>query len=414
MQNNKILTFILALLASIGLWVYAVTVINPDDTKTITNVPVTFANLSVLEGKGLMLTGGEKQYISLELSGRRSDLKQLTSSNTEVIADLSRIDSAGTYEITWSLDLPSTVASGDIGIVSSSSNKAKVKISEYIHDMRVPLRVEHVGTLPDGYILDPIVLSRETVGISGPAEELENLKEAVITVELDQLTESIDREVTYRFVNQDDLTPEFSSYVTMTEQSVHLYVPVLRYKEIKLTAKLIDGGGVTSKDVTVSFDPPIIAVTGSDEALQNLTTLTALEIDLAATDNNDSWTIVPQLPEGVNFRGNEPSVSISVKFTGIMVKAYTIACADIERLDDIETFGFGEQKVTIKVRGKVTDISGLSIKDIRVTADMEKDYDPATKTVTLTVHIPSGLQAEVMHGPYTVQVIEIGPEETTD
>ena len=55
MQNNKILTFILALLASIGLWVYAVTVINPDDTKTITNVPVTFANLSVLEGKGLML-----------------------------------------------------------------------------------------------------------------------------------------------------------------------------------------------------------------------------------------------------------------------------------------------------------------------------------------------------------------------
>ena len=48
MRNNKLLTFILSLLIAIGLWVYAVTVINPDDTKTVTNIPVTFTNASVL------------------------------------------------------------------------------------------------------------------------------------------------------------------------------------------------------------------------------------------------------------------------------------------------------------------------------------------------------------------------------
>lgn len=411
MRNNKLLTFILALLASIGLWVYAVTVINPEDTKTITNIPVTFTNLSVLEGKGLMLTGGEKQYISLELSGKRSDLKQLSSSNTEAIADLSRIDSAGNYEITWSLDLPSTVASGDIGIVSSSSNKVKVNVSDYIHDLRLPIRVEHIGTLPDGFILDQVVPSRETVGVSGPADELANLKEAVVTIDLDQVTESIDREFEYRLMTEDGLSPEFSKYVTLSEQSVHLYVPVLRYREIKLSAKLVEGGGVTAKDVTVSFDPPIIAVTGTEEALENLSSLTAVEIDLATVSNNDSWTIVPQLPEGVNFRGTEPSVRVNVKFTGIMVKVFTIACADIERLDHLDTLGFGEQKVSIRVRGKVTDLSGLTADDIRITADMVKDYDSATKTVTLTVYIPEGLQAAVMNEPYTVQVIEIEPEE---
>lgn len=412
MRNNKLLTFILSLLIAIGLWVYAVTVINPDDTKTVTNIPVTFINASVLESKGLMLTGGEKQYISLELSGKRSDLKQITGSNTEAIADLSRIDSAGSYDITWSLDLPSTVASGDIGIVSSSSNKVKVKISDYTRDLQLPVRVEYAGTLPNDYILDPVVLGKETIGVSGPAEEVSKLKEAVITVELDQLTEPIDREMEYRLVDVDGLTPELSKYVTLSDQSVHLYLPVLHYKEVKLTAKFIDGGGVTFKDVTATFDPPIIAVTGSGDALKGIDSIPVLEIDLAEVSHGDSWTFVPELPAGVNFRGTETSVSVSVKFTGIMVKTYTIACADIERLDTINTLGFGEQKVTIRVRGKITDLSDLTLSDIRVTADMDSGYDAATKTVVLNVHLPAGIQAAVMNGPYTVQVIEIEPEET--
>ncbi|MBQ4564766.1 MAG: hypothetical protein IJA48_00295 [Oscillospiraceae bacterium] len=411
--KNKFFIFIISLLIAVGLWVYVVTVVNPEDTKTITNIPVSFANLTVLEGKGLMLTGGEKQYISLELSGKRSDLKQLSSSNVEAVADLSRIDSAGSYEITWSLDLPSTVASGDVGIVSSSSNKAKVKVSEYVKDMQLPVRVEHVGTLPDGYILDQAVLSSDTILVSGPAEELEQLKEAVITVELDQLTATIDREVEYRLVDVEGLSPQTSDYVTLSQSSLHLYIPVLHYKEIKLEVKLVEGGGVRVNDAKVSLDPPIIAVTGSEEALKDLDSLTILEIDLAKASNDDEWTVVPELPAGVSFRGTEPSVRVGVKFTGIMMKHFTIACSEIQRLDDNETLAFGEQKVSIKVRGKLTDLSGLTAQDILVTADLEKDYDPTTKTVTLTILLPEGLQAAVMNGPYAVQVIEVEPEETT-
>ena len=40
MQKHKILSFLLALVVSIGLWVYAVTVVNPDDTTYIRDVRV--------------------------------------------------------------------------------------------------------------------------------------------------------------------------------------------------------------------------------------------------------------------------------------------------------------------------------------------------------------------------------------
>ena len=110
MQKHKILSFLLALVVAIGLWVYAVTVVNPDDSKTISDVKVSFIGTSELSSKKLMLTGGEDQRITVEVSGRRSDLKELSSTSLEVVADLSNIDAAGDYEVSWILDPPSTVA----------------------------------------------------------------------------------------------------------------------------------------------------------------------------------------------------------------------------------------------------------------------------------------------------------------
>ncbi len=114
MQKHKILSFLLALLVSIGLWVYAVTVVNPNDKTTVRGVRVRLVGTADLESNGLMVTGGEEQYIDVEISGSRSDLKELNSSSLEAIADVSNISSAGDFDVSWTLDPPSNIASGDI------------------------------------------------------------------------------------------------------------------------------------------------------------------------------------------------------------------------------------------------------------------------------------------------------------
>ena len=45
MQKSKILAFLLALVVSIVLWFYAVTVVNPDDTITISGISVQFEDM---------------------------------------------------------------------------------------------------------------------------------------------------------------------------------------------------------------------------------------------------------------------------------------------------------------------------------------------------------------------------------
>ena len=97
MKKSKILAFLLALVVSIVLWFYAVTVVNPDDTITISGISVQFEGTEALTSQGLMLTGGDSTKVSIKVSGRRSDLKELNNETVTAIADVTRIAASGRH-----------------------------------------------------------------------------------------------------------------------------------------------------------------------------------------------------------------------------------------------------------------------------------------------------------------------------
>lgn len=406
MQKHKILAFLVALVISIGLWVYAVTVVNPDDTIYIRDIKVRIIGTSELESDNLMLTGGEGQTVNVEISGRRSDLKQLSSSNLEAIADVSNIDRAGQYEVSWTLDPPSTVASGDISLVNSSANKITVTVSEVNTRPEIPVEVEYTGTLAEGYIRDPAVLGTETLEVSGPAEEVDKISKAVVTVNLDGATETKTQDLEYRLLDEEGEELTISEFVKVSVSRVRVSVPIFCFKQIDLKVALIPGGGATEKDVACQIEPGTIGVSGTAEALAGLDELVIKEIDLAQFSESQTWTVTPDLPVGVTNRASDTSVVIKLSFQGLVTRRFTIRCSDIERLDDEENLDFGEQNVVIIVRGKAEVVNALTEEDIKVMADMKNNYDPTTKTVTLTIQLPAGSKAGVVGAPYTVLVVE--------
>lgn len=410
MQKHKILAFLLALVVSIALWFYAVTVVNPNDTAKISDIKVRIVGTGELASNNLMLTGGEGQTVTVEISGRRSDLKELNSSSLEAIADVSNIDRPGEYEVSWTLDPPSTVASGDISLVSANYNKIKVKVSEYKERPEIPVTVEYTGELPSGYVRDPAVLNYPTIPVSGPAEEVSMIDHAIVTVDLNDATSNITGELEYRFADKDGQELTLSEFVTSSVPTVRVSVPVLAYKQVDLKVKLIPGGGATEQDVVCTIEPSTIGVTGAEEVLRRLTSIEIYEIDLGQITENKTWKITPDLPAGVTNRASETSVKISLSFKGLTTKRFSIPCASIIRINDVETMDFGEQSVVITVRGKASAVNSLTAEDIRIVADMKNDYDPATKTLTLQISLPESSTAGVIGGPYTVQIVEVVPE----
>ena len=75
MQRNKVLTILLSLIIAIGLWVYVVSTITPDDSLWVYRIPVTFANEDGLfSDRNLVLASGRDSTVNLRFNGKRRDL----------------------------------------------------------------------------------------------------------------------------------------------------------------------------------------------------------------------------------------------------------------------------------------------------------------------------------------------------
>ncbi len=423
MQKHKVLAFLLSLIASIGLWVYAVTFVNPDDTATISDIRVRITGTSALAADGLMLTGGEVQYVDVEIAGRRSDLKELNSSTLEAIADVSNIDSAGSFEVSWTLNPPATVASGDISLVAASSNRITVKVSER-RDREIPIAVEYTeGEMAQGYMRGETFTDVEFLSISGPAEEVNKIAKAVVTVDLTDANARIDEDMEYRLLDEDGQELTMSEYVTISAPTVHVTVQVLPYKDIALTVSLQNGGGLTSSDVKATILPNSIRVTGTEEALQAMEDSYAIQIDLASVEGVEDVTLSRsiELPQGVTRWGENATslvtteiqleISDNVGILQVALGRTELRCTN--GAQDME-YSFAEPDLIIEIRGRNDKLRELKNKlennevTIIVKADIS-ELDPTTGLYPLTFELPRGYGVG-MFEEYAVRLIETAVE----
>lgn len=412
MHKPKLGSFLLALLAAILLWVYAVTVVNPDDKTSIRDVPVRITGMNELQMNQLILTGGEIQYVDVEIAGRRSDLKELNNTTLGVVADVGKINGPGTYEISWYLDPPATVASGDIKLVSSSSNKIKVKVSEYRERPEIPIQIEYRGAVAEGFVRDPAVTNLKTVSVSGPAEELEKIVYAKIVIDLDDTKTSLDREMEYRLIGEDGEPLVLSSYVEIHDPVVRVMVPVYCFRQIQLELEIIPGGGAEIEDVNYTIEPSVIGVIGDEEILKEMpSTLVIKTVKLTDVQEALSMTITPELPTGVSNRDPNNAVKVSLALEGLTTRTIYVPTEQILRENDVGKLAFAISRIPITVRGKTAVVHGLSADKIRITTDMENDFDSNAMTVKLEVSLVDGVEAGIL-GKYTISVEPT--EETTD
>ena len=164
-----------------------------------------------------------------------------------------------------------------------------------------------------------------------------------------------------------------SQYVTSSADSVRVTIPILQYKDIKLNATLISGGGATSEDAEVTIEPSTLRVTGNTAVLDAMADeLTIRTIDLAQITGTETFEVTPELPSGVTSRADSQTVKITVTLKGLVTKEFTVPTANILRKE--------------------------------APAGISRHYDAAAKQVELEVALPANVSAGVIGGPYTVQV----------
>lgn len=373
-MQNKFVRIALSVVVAIALWAYVITTVSPESEDTFYDIPVSYQN-DVLEERGLMIVS-EKPTVTLTLKGNRSDLNELNENNITIVVNLAAIQAPGTQMVRYDVSYPANLPNNAFETISQTPNVLKLKVENKIKKT-VPIVLEYIGTVPEGFIDDREnpVMDTTVVEVAGPESSVEQIDRAVIQVDLTNKTDSVVGAFQYVLCNKDG-EPVDAQMVTTNVEEVNLSVKIQRLKEVPLVLNLVDGGGATKDTCELDMDITSIWVAGAENKLRDLEQVELGTINLAELkDETNTLTFEILLPEGVTNINDVQEVTATISFPDLRTKKLTISKdqflaagvpADAEVIWVTET-------VEIELRGPKALIKKITEKDIVVTMDFSSE-----------------------------------------
>ena len=392
MKRNKLYSMLLSLVVAFGLWLYVKNNVSIEDNNTFYNIPVVMESESVLGERNLMVTSISTNSVSLNLSGARSDLSKLDSSKLAAKVDLSQITEPGEHiALSYTISYPSDVSPSAFTVGNKNPGAIFVDV-DYRRVSEIPVLIKWTGNRSEDYIYDTenAVLDNNTVTISGPASVVDTIDHARVEIDLTEQVKSISQNYRYTLCDVEG-NPVDAGQITTNLEEVRLEMQIQKIQEIRLNADVVYGGGANEHNTTVEISPATIRVSGGEAVLAELgDTFTICTINLADLDKNvneQKYTLT--LPEGVTNQTGVNEVTVSIRFTGLKTREFTIDQFEAVNVPEGLTVDIISASLSVKVRGPESEITALKEDNIRAVVDFT---NAEVGTATYKVKIVCGDQ----------------------
>lgn len=407
-MRNKVLTGLLSLVIAFGLWMYVITYVSYNDENTFYNIPVVFEGEAVLHDRGLMLSEKQDTTITLVLSGSRSDLAKVDSSNITVKASLAGIYEPGeNIELSYNISYPGDVPSNAFVEESRKPESVRVSVEKLVSNKEIPVVVKYNGTsVPEGFLCDKenAVLDNHVILISGPGSVADLISQAIIEVDLTDQRESISQD--YRFTLCDsEGNPVDAEAITVNTEQIHLDLKIRRVKDVALKVNVIYGGGVAETNVSVMLDTDTIRLSGGEAVLEELGDEIWLgTINLAELDRSQDIVLPITLPEGVTNETGITEVVAAVRFVGVSIREMAVSNIEVQNVPEGMDVNLITKKLNVIVRGSSAHLVNLTEEDIVVVVDFS-EAEEGSSTFKATVQFAEEFQKMGAVGTYSVYAI---------
>lgn len=414
MTKSKIWKLVISAVLAIALWVYVVSVVSPGSEKTYYDVPVNLNNLTGLNDNFIITEYDDS--VDVRLEGNRTDLNELDADSIVIEADLSGIPTSGVHKIDYTVRPTGNFASNAFVYKSSSPERLTVKVERKI-SKTLPVDVAVTGELPEGFDYDPdaITVSPSQIVVTGPESMLSSMEYAVVTVNLDDVKNTIDQEFEYLLCDKDKEIVETNKDLVHpeTDDLVRVILPVYSQAEIPLGVNWIPGGGIQAEDCKVTFSPiDKLSVYGTPEAISNLKTLVLGDIELGKIDFDETTyqqtfqLDLSKYPDIYLFEGDTPpaQITVTVELQNVDTKEIVIPASQIKVTGNPDMdCNIQRESLTLKFRGDATQIRQLTGADVTVILDLT-DKNVGQQSITAKVTLKEGYTGVAVWGKYQVEV----------
>lgn len=405
--DSKWFYILVSLLLAFALWIYVGKEANPLTTGPVRNVQVVFSGLDVLEERGLMISEGNNQMVTLNIQARRDVFNRLSQGDVTVTVDVSGITEPGEQSIpitTRIISYPRSITSTDaIDLRYTSPASIDFTVSRWL-EKEVPVQAVFEGSVAEGYQRGEFSLTPETITISGQEELVNQVQYAQVTVAQRELSSTYSEQCAVTLMDQEGGIVAGDN-IQADPQTVLVTLPVEILKEVPLTVNLIDGGGATAADAKVTFSPAdSIMVSGDQADVEGLKEISLGDIKLSDVYGTNVFTKEIELsPELTNVSGIT-EVTVTVTIEGLATR--TVKVDNIELIN--APAGFLPEAITkscsVLIRGPEEEVDRITESQLRIVADLSAtDPTSGSRTVPVKVYLDGSSSVGVV-GEYAISV----------
>lgn len=374
LDNNYILMAI-SIFAAFAIWVgISFSDTTTETTRTIYDVELQYGNLpDSVEQLGLEVienTASVKK-VNVRISGKQYIVNQITAADLNAYIRLSEATSAGAY--TAEIRVDAIGRNKDFSIVSVDPQIVNVRLDR-MTTKEYSLEAETNNYKPkDGYTLKMPTLSENTVTITGPASDMQQIARVVARAEVDP---EISSTKTYPAMIKlyDEFGKEISNpalQISMEETELTIVAMTLKTVPIEVTYL---NAPFQVRDNMVTISPREIEVSVPSDMADELDKLNVGSIDFSKvnkTDNRFTFDLYDALPSGCSIESVYGEAAVTISMVGMSTRDFVITNISVLTKEDTDTIvNLITKSVRVQITGPAEEIEQINESELMIQVDM--------------------------------------------
>ena len=388
--NNLSLKIVSAVFAVI-LWTVIVNIYDPNTSYNFSNITVQLVNTQSLTEKNYTFEVVDGGKISVTVSGPKSVVTDLKTSDIAATADLSKVTAFTDY-----VDIQvQVVKDGQVlNNVEAVPRTSALKLSIENRDTNTyAVNVNTTGTPANGYAVASTTTSPTYIKVTGPTSLVEGVASVGVDVDVSGAKGTVNTQSDINMYDSDGNIIA-NEELEMSSETADVIVEMARTKTVPVVVKT---SGTPSQDCVVtgtSLSQTSVVISGQQEALSKIDNITipssAVSVDGLSEDKTYTFKLTDYVPSGVKIV-SDSRLQVTIKISKASTKTVHIS-SDAIKIENVSS-GYNAviegTGIDVIISGTGTMLENISATDITCNVNAA-GLSAGTHSVDVSVSVPDG------------------------
>lgn len=383
--RNTEFILVMSLVISLVIWINMSLSDDNESSTTIINIPVQVQLSEEATKSGLQIFSGGEQTASVTVTGNRVALGNLTPEDIVVSADnAGTITTTGTYPL--SLTARKANSGNNFEITSSVSPSVITIYVDHADEATFQLENKITYNVAEGYH-SSVALSTDEITIRGPESEVSKISSVAIEGNLSgKLKENREKECEVKLYDYSGKV-YWNNMLSLNTDKVTAVFTVQPQKEVPLTVKYKNKP--TGLDLTglVSIEPSSVIVSGSENILNKLESVSLTEIDFSVLKNKKTTLELElDIPKKCTNLSDISTAKVTFDFRNMNSKTLTATLFNVRNLSSEYSYDVTTESLDVVVVGQKGLLKNVKASDISCVIDAS-GVEGTTGSISLPVEV---------------------------